>query len=736
MTKVQPHSVLRPSPGGPARSAGSLVRQTLRILAHLLSLAVFAIIFSMAPAVALALWGLWAIALAFDISYRSRREVTRLRHDAELREAELAAEAEALSDRIFLLEEREARYRSLVEKQGDIVFRRDSEGALSFVNDAFCRAFNCEPAAVLGTDYPFALIAGDLAPISTDRARRLSYDLCLATAAGVRWIAFEDSVVLDETGALIEVQYVGRDVTERHMAQESLRQARMQAEEAARAKSLFLATMSHEIRTPLNGVLGMAGLLERTSLSAEQHNYLSAIRSSGEALLTLIDDILDFSRLDAGKVKLSIASFNLSGLAEEVVELLAPRAHAKALEIGLCVSHGLEGLFEGDQARLRQVLLNLVGNAVKFTERGGVRVVVAAGDDGGVRIEVQDTGPGIPDEAMELIFREFEQAEQGPARRYGGTGLGLAISSRLVHLMNGRIGAVNMPGGGACFTVDLPLRHVRTADSPRLSSPAPHILVWTTLAHEPELWTARLKEMGFATDMADGWSMPADASLLARADVVIFDSYVLGRFEDALDRCTARRIVALRPDERQGVLPRQAELPVDGFLIRPVRHDALMQLVHPERAAALNGPMRALKISAAQARVLVAEDNDINALLTEKLLENMGCEVRRVTDGLEAVEAVSGSRFDLVLMDLHMPHMDGIEATRMLKSRSEAGLACPPIVALTANSGAEERERSLAAGMVDFIVKPVSPETLRAVLDRWVWEPASTLSAVRGSSAS
>ncbi len=359
------------------------------------------------------------------------------------------------------LHESEARYKGLVDAQGDAIFRRAADSRLTYANDAFFKLFGLTPKEAIG--YPFAPelhpdsrapMFGSFAGLETGRAR-VRYDQHVRTAYGWRWIAWEDYAVRDAFGRLVEVQSVGRDITERKALEDALTEARDRAEAGSRAKSGFLATMSHEIRTPMNGVLGMARLLLETELKPEQLTYAEAIRQSGEALLSLIGDILDFSKIESGMMTLDEDEVELRPIVEGVVELLGTRAHSKGVEILSIIAPSVPIAIRADGMRLRQVLTNLVGNAIKFTERGGVSIDVRPIEGRERRIlrfEVRDTGVGVPAAKREEIFSEFVQADSSHARRFGGSGLGLAISKRLVEAMGGEIGIEPGPGGGSAFS--------------------------------------------------------------------------------------------------------------------------------------------------------------------------------------------------------------------------------------------------------------------------------------------
>ena len=389
---------------------------------------------------AIGVGGLFSIGCGIMLMLLSRNSRLRL----ELRNAK--ARCEELADHVWELKEAEARATSLLEAQGDVIVRRDAEGAITYVNDAYCALAGAAREALLGSKAMLHVLQQGAINVSDDGTR--VHDQEIMTPDGSRWLAWRDVVVWAEAGDRAEVQSVGRDVTDRTQTGRALAEARDAAESASRAKSQFLAMVSHEIRTPMNGILGMADLLMDTSLTPEQATYAKAARTSGEALLSLIDEVLDFSKIEAGKLDLEAKPFALATLVEEVVELLGPRAQAKGLEIGSDVHDRLPEQLIGDATRLRQVLLNLAGNAIKFTETGGVSVIVEPGAGNQIVFEVRDTGIGIAPEEQARIFLEFEQAEGGLNRKFGGTGLGLAISKRIVERMGGDIAIESTPGRG------------------------------------------------------------------------------------------------------------------------------------------------------------------------------------------------------------------------------------------------------------------------------------------------
>jgi PAS domain S-box-containing protein len=676
--------------------------------------------------------------------------------------AKLEGKIEALEDLRWQARDNADHLQALLDGQSDIIVRRDQAGRVNFANRAFCKRFEMELARAIGRPFHPKVLesvpatdrnkgAGNLPTWAAPVIERYRTDI------GLRWIEWTHQTIPGEPGEPAAVQSIGRDITDQRRHERTLAAARDEALTADRAKSRFLASMSHEIRTPMNGILGMASLLEETHQSPEQKTYTQAVRKSAETLLALIDEILDFSRIEAGHLELTEAPVDVAMCVQGVVELLAPRAYQKQLQLAWSIMPGLPRTFIGDETRLRQIMLNLIGNAVKFTETGGVSVWVGSeavdAEHDEVKIVVRDTGPGLSDEGRQRIFAEFERVlPNGTTQHESGTGLGLAIARRLAISMGGDISVASRHGDGATFTLSICLPHASNqlpgyGAPERIDDKARHVVIVSskrierrTIANFLRAHNIVVTELNAPDDLIN---KPGKAEPAA-VDIVLFDSNACpSNAREALNSVSATSgqikagVIVDMGDRAE--IDRFRRNGIDQFLVRPIRPVTVLALLagRLEKPSAGTSATEATVVGLEPAvkpatrlenlskRILVAEDNQINALLTRTILSRLGCEPIVVTNGREAVDAIADSlsdetaAFDAVLMDLHMPILDGLGATAEIRSLcAKAGAKVPAIIAVTANAFQEDRDRCLAAGMDDYLSKPFDPEDLKKVLER------------------
>jgi two-component system sensor histidine kinase/response regulator len=651
---------------------------------------------------------------------------------------------------------------SIVTSFNDAIVGISLDNVVTAWNPAAERLYGYRAVDVLGRPPTFLEPSGfdaleDLLGSARNGEQLVSYELDWPRADGTTVpVAMTVSPIVDG-GEVEGISISGQDITERRRTAEALEQAREEALESSRLKSEFLATMSHEIRTPMNGVIGLTTLLLETKLDEGQRTYAEGVRGAGEALLSVINDILDFSKLEAGKVVLDPSDFDLRKLVDEVGSLLAPAASAKGLELIAYCLPDVPSAVVGDPGRIRQILLNLASNAVKFTSSGEVAVKVrsfpVSGELVRMRFEVVDTGIGIAEQDRGRLFESFSQADASTTRRFGGTGLGLAISRRLVEVMGGHIGLDSELSVGSTFWFEIPLR---------LGSPVPlsddvlshdllndlRVLVVDDNATNRTILEAQLRSWHMQPDSVADATSGFELLRARAAEGRPYDLATLDMMMPDIDGFElARRIgddpvlhgLPLIMLTSSSPLPSEAfhQVGIGQWLSKPVRsselYDRLVRLMAPKEAE-LSARRRSRRDRpyvrpGSRGQILVVEDNNLNQLVAEGVVSRLGFDVHTVSDGLEAIRALEEQSYCAVLMDCHMPTMDGFTATREIRRR-EIGRSRMPIIAMTAGALPEDRERCLAAGMDAYISKPVDLGALEVMLDEWAGAPVEPLQAV------
>jgi two-component system sensor histidine kinase/response regulator len=653
------------------------------------------------------------------------------------------------------LRQSENKYRTLVENLPQKIFLKDKNGVYISSNENYASDLKIRSDEITGkNDYDF--YPKELAEKYRADDRRImesgkteDFEERYIQDGREVWVHTVKIPVKDKKGQCVGLLGIFWDITEHKRVEEYLRKAKEEAEEANRLKSEFLANMSHEIRTPMNAIIGMTGITLDTNLTGEQREYLNIVKESAHALLGLLDNILDFSKIEAGRVELETIDFDLRTTVEGVADTLAHRASSKGLELACMIHPGVPTLLRGDPGRLRQILINLGGNAVKFTEKGEVVIRVELSEETEDRarllFSVTDTGIGIPKDKQEKVFESFVQADGSATRKYGGTGLGLSISKRLVKLLGGQIGVGSQPDKGSrfWFTVTLEKQKDFKDVPPSLSRPDirdKRILVVDDNKTNRTILLKMLESFGCYAEAVEGGAEALQVLKRAAYKEKLFDLVLLDMQMPQMDGEETLRAIKADPELNdtvviiltsigiRGNVARLEALGCAGYLTKPVKQSQLFdtiitvwgrqKTVSKESLGAIVTRHTIEEQKRRRAHILLAEDNPMNQKLAVTLLKKAGYLVDAVEDGRMAIEAVKRRAYDLILMDVQMPEMNGFEATQAIRAR-EGEAKHTPIIAMTAHAMKGDRERCLQAGMDDYISKPIEPQELFDAIEKW-----------------
>jgi len=693
-----------------------------------------------------------------DAALKGAKDDLELRVLARTQELQLEVK-ERMRVEEALSEERKV-LRALIDNVPDFIYVKDVDCRFVVANLSVARQMGAKtPEELLGKNdfdfYPRELAktfyADEQRVIRSGQAEVNREEAGLDSTGNMIQVLTTQVPLRDKNGRITGLAGIGRDITYLKKAQAEMQQAREAAEAASRAKSEFLANMSHEIRTPLNGVMGMTDLALETELTAEQREYLETVKMSGDSLLTVINDILDFSKIEAGKIDLEVIDFNLRESLESTLKTLALRADEKGLELLGEVAPEVPEVVRGDSGRLRQIVVNLVGNAIKFTDKGEIAVKVEVeakeGQDCICRFTVADDGIGIPEDKRKLIFEPFSQADSSTTRKYGGTGLGLTISTRLVQMMGGKIWVESEVGHGSQFHFTVRLG-VADAKEIKLGTIAPQeilhgvrvlivddnrtnrrilegmLLRWQMKPTQSDGGRAALAQLSAAREAGEPYGL-----ILTDMHMPDMDGFALVEAIRRQPELSTATIMMLTSAGHRGDAARCQELGVAAYLLKPIRQSELREAVarvlgaHEHKGAIpliTRFSLHDARAPEAFLRVLLAEDNLVNQRLVVRLLEKRGHQVVVAATGLEALKALEKESFDLVLMDVQMPEMDGLEATIAIREKEKSTGLHQPVVALTAHAMKGDREKCLAGGMDGYLTKPIRPQELEQLLEIYV----------------